>query len=131
MHDDRAKVRVMTWNIHGGGPSRRNRDLHRIVALVRRHSPDLLALQEIDARRGRGLSEPAFEFLKNALGNHSAEARVIAGPDGDYGHAIFSRWAMRDVSSHDLSFGRLEPRAALEASVETPFGDLHVVAAHL
>jgi endonuclease/exonuclease/phosphatase family metal-dependent hydrolase len=121
----------MTWNIHGGGPSRRNRDLHRIVDLVRRHAPDIVALQEIDARRRKGWGEPAFEFLKEGLGAHSAEARVIAGPDGDYGHAVISRWPIRDVVFHDVSFGRHEPRAALEATVETFFGDLHVVAAHL
>ena len=131
MDSPRAHVRVMTWNIHGGGPSRRKRDLHRVVRLVRRHAPDIIALQEIDARRRKGWGEPAFEFLKEALGAHSAEARVIAGPDGDYGHAIISRWPMRDVVFHDVSFGRHEPRAALEATVETPFGELHVVAAHL
>jgi endonuclease/exonuclease/phosphatase family metal-dependent hydrolase len=124
-------VRVMTWNIHGGGPSRHNRDLDRIVGLVRRHAPDIVALQEIDARRKTGLTDPAFEYLKDALGTHAAEARVITAPDGDYGHAIISRWPLQDTFLHDVSLEGREPRAALETTAETPFGPLHIVAAHL
>jgi endonuclease/exonuclease/phosphatase family metal-dependent hydrolase len=126
-----SNVRVMTWNIHGGGPSRRNRDLDRIVGFIRRHAPDIVALQEIDARRKTGLTEPAFEYLKDALGTHAAEARVITAPDGDYGHAVISRWPIRDTVLHDVSLEGREPRAALETTVETPYGPLHVVAAHL
>lgn len=131
MPDGAGNVRVMTWNIHGGGPSRRDRDLHRVVKLVRRHSPDIVALQEIDARKKAGLREPAFEFLKESLGSHAAEARLIVAPDGDYGHAVISRWPLRDVTMHDVSLEGREPRAALEATVETPSGPLHIVAAHL
>ncbi len=43
-----AAVRVMTWNIHGGmGPDGRH-DLERILSLIRRADPDVLALQEIE-----------------------------------------------------------------------------------
>jgi len=126
---DSANVRVMTWNIHGGGPSGRN--LERIVGLILRHAPDIVALQEIDARRKTGLIEPAFEYLKEALGTHAAEARVITAPDGDYGHAIISRWPLRAIVLHDVSLEGREPRAAVETTVETPYGPLHVVATHL
>jgi endonuclease/exonuclease/phosphatase family metal-dependent hydrolase len=56
---------------------------------------------------------------------------VITAPDGDYGHLVLSRWRMRDTRRHDVSHGRREPRAVLETTIETPSGDLHVVAAHL
>jgi len=73
----------------------------------------------------------AFEYLRDALGIHAAEARVIAAPDGDFGHAVISRWPMRSVVRHDVSVARREPRAAIETTVETDRGPLHVVAAHL
>ena len=130
MQEDCANVRVMTWNIDGGGVSRRRRDLEWIVSLVRRHDPDIVALQEIDTR-GPGPQASAFEILRDALGSNTAEARVIAAPDGDYGHAVISRWPMRSTIRHDLSVGRREPRAAIETTVETAVGPLHVVAAHL
>jgi endonuclease/exonuclease/phosphatase family metal-dependent hydrolase len=127
----RANVRVMTWNIHGGGPSANDRDLKRIVALVRSHDPDIVALQEIDARGPRRHDAPAFEFLRNALGEHAAEARLIVAPDGDYGHAVISRWPLRGTVRHDVSVPGREPRAAIESIVETDRGPLHVVAVHL
>ena len=90
---DRSRLRVMTWNIHGGvGPDRRC-DLSRVVALVRRHEPDIVALQEIDSRRLPG-KQDAFLHLADALGGNRSESRLIVAPDGDYGHAVISRWPM-------------------------------------
>jgi endonuclease/exonuclease/phosphatase family metal-dependent hydrolase len=126
-----AVVRVMTWNIHGGGPSRRDRDLERIVSLVRRHDPDIVALQEVDARGLISPGPPAFEFLRDALGSHAAEARIIAAPDGDFGHAVISRWPLGGTVRHDVSVVRREPRAAIETTAQTEHGPLHIIATHL
>jgi endonuclease/exonuclease/phosphatase family metal-dependent hydrolase len=98
---------------------------------VRRHRPDLVALQEIDSRHNAAGETMAFEFLADVLGRHSAEVRLIAAPDGDYGHAVFSRWPMKDRRQHDISLAGREPRAAIECTIETPQGELHVIAAHL
>jgi endonuclease/exonuclease/phosphatase family metal-dependent hydrolase len=124
-------VRVMTWNIHGGAGLGGACDLDRVLTLVQSHDPDLVALQEIDTRRRRGCDPAAFDCLCAALGSHSAEARLITAPDGDYGHALISRWPMTGIVKHDISVGRQEPRAAIEANAATPFGPLHVVAVHL
>lgn len=124
-----CRVRLLTWNLHGGiGPDGRF-DLDRIVALVRRHDPDIVALQEVDAR-GRGTAAP-FAFLAGALGSHAAEARTIAAPDGDYGHVLISRWPLEDVTRHDLTVHRREPRCAIAACIATPYGPLHLTAVHL
>ncbi len=118
----------MTWNIHGGiGPDGRF-DLDGIAALIARHKPDILALQEIDTR-GR-----AVECLAPLQGlgiAHFTEARTIAVPDGHYGHALFSRWPTERVCLHDLSVRRREPRIGIEATVRTPAGLLNVVAVHV
>lgn len=111
-------IRVLTWNVHAGiGPDGRY-DLPRIVALVRRHQPDIIALQELDSR-GRGITSP-FDYLSVALGTHAAEAKTISAPDGDYGHVLISRWPLTDIAIHDLSISRREPRRAIEATVRTP-----------
>jgi endonuclease/exonuclease/phosphatase family metal-dependent hydrolase len=132
MNGRQGFVRIMTWNIHGAvGPDRR-RDLARVVDLVRSHAPDIVALQEVDSRpQGAAKAEPAFEFLAQALGEHAAEARLITAPDGDYGHVVLSRWPLSGTIRHDISLGRREPRAAIETSIDTGLGRLHVVAAHL
>lgn len=121
-------IRVMTWNIHGGRGLDGRRNLDRIVGIVGSQSPDIIALQEVDSRRC-GI-EQAFELLADRLANHSLEARIISAPDGDYGHVVLSRYPCRDVRQHDISVPGREPRAAIEATIATGEGDLHLVAAH-
>jgi len=121
-------IRLMTWNIHGGVGPDRCFDLERIAALITRHRPDIVALQEIDTR-GRGLD--CLAPLHRLHSAHFVEVRTVAAPDGHYGHAVFSRWPTTDIQLHDLSMQRREPRFAIETRVGTPHGDLHLVAVHL
>ena len=123
-------VRLLTWNIRKGVGLDGTYDLDRVVRLVSRHEPDVVALQEVDSRRARDGGSP-FEFLRRALGEHCIEARAITAPDGDYGHTVISRWPLSNPMLHDISVGRREPRRAIETVVETEHGPLHLVAVHL
>ena len=125
-----SSLRLLSWNIHGGiGPDRRY-DLMRVVDLVARHDPDIVALQEVDSR-GRSAESAPLRLLSEALGEHAAEARTISAPDGHYGHVVISRFPLNRICVHDLSFGAREPRCAISAEVETPQGSLRLVTAHL
>ncbi len=130
MNAGRAGIRLLTWNIHGGVAPNWSYDLERVVALVRRHDPDIVALQEVESRRSRS-GEPAFDVLKRALGEHCVEARAVSAADGDYGHVVISRWPMSDTVLHDISITGREPRRAIETTVATEHGPLHMVAVHL
>ena len=82
-----AAIRVMTWNIHGGmGPDGRH-DLERMLALVRRADPDILALQEVDLRRAAGAEHPVAMRESGSLSSrrccgshHLARWRLWPGP---------------------------------------------------
>lgn len=126
-----ARVRIMTWNIHGGVGADGQRDLRRVVAFIRRHAPDIVALQEVGSRKDPSRAADDFQYFADELGSHAAESRLVTAPDGHYGHTVISRWRLSDTQLHDLSYGRREPRAAIETVAHTPFGRLHVVAAHL
>lgn len=130
--DPAATVRLMTWNIHGAVGRNPRFDLDRVVALVTRHKPDIVALQEVDSRRARGahVGNP-FDVLQQALGGHAIGAKTVTTADGDYGQALISRWPVLSVEVHDLSFRRREPRRAICGDVQTPFGPLRIVATHL
>ncbi len=123
-------IRVLSWNIHGGIGPDGICDLARVVALIRRHAPDVVAVQEVDSRRACG-GEPAFAYLKRSLGEHCVEAKAIVAPDGEYGHVVISRWPMADTRLHDISVTGREPRRAIETTIGTEHGPLHLVAAHL
>jgi endonuclease/exonuclease/phosphatase family metal-dependent hydrolase len=124
-----ASVRVMTWNIHGARTMFGRPDLCRVIDRVKEHAPDIVALQEVDARRSGDAR--AFDTLAESLGAHRAEARMVLAPEGDYGHILLARWPISFFARHDISVARREPRAALEAIVATPTGPLRVIAVHL
>jgi len=121
-------VRLATWNIHSGRGIDGTYDLDRTIAILQRHDPDIVALQELDSR---GREAAPLARLTEALGGHAAEARTITAPDGHYGHAVISRWPFTRTRLHDLSESRSEPRAAIETWIETPFGAIHLTAVHL
>lgn len=123
-------IRVLTWNIHACVGADRRYDPPRILALIQKHDPDIVALQEMDTR-GKRLESPLIDIFKQALGEHSAEARTIVAPDGHYGHAIISRFPLRDIRLHDLTISSREDRYAIETNVLHEKGIFHLVSTHL
>jgi endonuclease/exonuclease/phosphatase family metal-dependent hydrolase len=123
-------ARILTWNIHRAIGLDLRCDLERVIALIKPHDPDIVALQEVDSR-GHERTNLPLAALKQVLGSHAAEARTIVAPDGHYGHVLISRWPMHDVNIHELHVSRRETRCAIEATVESPFGYIRVIAAHL
>lgn len=123
-------IRVLTWNIHGGVGRDGRFDLGRIIGLIRGWEPDLVALQEVDSRRNIPGDVPAFAHIAAELGFHAVEAKTILAKDGDYGQMLVSRWKLGRTRLHDISVPGREPRRAIETEIETPFGPVHVLAAH-
>jgi endonuclease/exonuclease/phosphatase family metal-dependent hydrolase len=117
----------MSWNIHAAIGADGRADLARIVALVARHAPDIVALQEIEAR---GRQDDPFATLRAACGGHAAEAATIVARDGRYGHMVVSRWPVRAATVHDISVPGREKRAVIAAEIATPAGPLGVLATH-
>jgi endonuclease/exonuclease/phosphatase family metal-dependent hydrolase len=126
----RRSVRVVTWNLHAcvGGDGRF--DPERVVEIVRGLSPDIIALQEVEARRHLTRGLDVFAFLRERVGGHAAEARTIMTAEGDYGHMLLSRWPLRRVQVHDISVAGREPRGIVEAEALSPFGSIRMIGAH-
>jgi endonuclease/exonuclease/phosphatase family metal-dependent hydrolase len=125
-------IRVMTWNIHGVYGRNPRFALDAVIALIARHDPDVIALQEIDSRRPRaaGLEEP-FRALQSALGGYGVEAKSITAADGAYGQALISRWPIRNPEVHDISYKEREPRRVIRCEVVAPDVSARVIATHL
>ncbi len=130
MTSSAATVRVMTWNIHGGLGADRRFDLTRVVDIIRRHRPDLVALQEVDSRRTIAPASSAFAVLREAVGAHGVEAKSIIAPDGAYGQMVLSRWPLGAVHIHDITHATREPRRAIEVEVKAAAGTFRLIAAH-
>lgn len=125
----------MSWNIHSGLGVDGRYDMGRILALIGRHAPDILAVQEVESRALGNRPSP-FTLLRDHLERdgvpgHAIPAETLRAPDGAYGHMLLSRWPLRDERLHDLSVPGREPRSAIAALVETPAGPLRVISTHL
>jgi len=110
------RFRVMTWNIAAG-----HGDLSKTADIIREANPDIVALQEVDARwekRSHFADQPAE--LARALGMHVRFAPIYQLPgDGpsplrEFGVAILSRHAIVEFRNHLL------PRLSTQAAVTEP-----------
>lgn len=127
----RPAVRLMTWNIHGAVGRNSRFDLARVVTLIQRWSPDIIALQEVDSRRPLPEGVNPFILLQDALGKHGIGAKSISTTDGEYGQMLISCCPILESSVHDISWPEREPRRAIMAEVALPDGRLRLVATHL
>ncbi|MFL6792362.1 MAG: endonuclease/exonuclease/phosphatase family protein [Bradyrhizobium sp.] len=119
----------MTWNVHGTFKLNPSFDLDGVCSVIRKWSPDIAALQEVDSR---GRADDPFQRLVKAVGEHSAEARSIVTEDGDYGQVLLSRWPFAWTPKiTDVSYQEREPRRAISAHIQSPIGDVTIVATHL
>jgi endonuclease/exonuclease/phosphatase family metal-dependent hydrolase len=120
----------MTWNIHSGVGIDRKFALARITETIARINPSIVALQEVDSRRGLPDGRSAFEVLREAVGGYGIEAKSIVTADGDYGQMLIGRWPFGKTIIHDISHGDREPRRAIETELTLPAGTLRIIATH-
>jgi endonuclease/exonuclease/phosphatase family metal-dependent hydrolase len=125
-----GEISVATYNVHRwtGMNGRSRPDPARAGFVISELDADLIALQEV-LRPLRG--EDPLERLADALGLHVTFATTRAHKRGVIGNAILSRWPIAGVSMLDLSFSRLEKRAAVAVQLRDTDGELDVVATHL
>ena len=127
---DAARVRIVSWNIHGSVGTDRRCDPDRILRHVEAMAPDILALQEVDGRTHFGRHPYAFEYFAEALGPHIVEARLVGRPGRAYGHLLWSRWPVLESTLRLLPDARFEQRGLIEAIVATPGGAMRVLSTH-
>lgn len=131
-----ARLRILTWNIHGCIGRDRRHDAERIAARIRHLSPDLAALQEVDTRRrpGRMLpngDENLVDYLRRQIGDHAHPAWALSSADGDYGQILASRFPLEAPEIRDISVPGREPRKVITARIATFARPLRVIATHL
>lgn len=162
-----GRLKVMTWNVKYGGARLRffwecngartlmteaevTGNLDGLAALIRRHDPDLVLLQEVDtwrSKRAAWIDEVDGLLRRTGLGwaAYASQWKADYVPsDGmgsiDSGNAVLSRWPITSATRHALALktdvSALERyfylrRNVLEVHVEVPgVGDVAVVDLH-
>jgi len=127
---DRA-CRLVTWNVHGFVGSDGAWNPQNVAEVLAGLEPDLVALQEVDARPWSGSSRHPLDLLASNLDAKAVGGPTLGEPGNDYGNAVLSRIPIVDVVRHDLSRPGVEPRGAVD--VRALIGDhtVRFVAIHL
>jgi len=125
-------IRVATWNVHACVGLDGRFDPGRSAAVVSELRAQVVALQEVDARRletRRFLDQ--FEFLAERTGLTLIHGAAFHSPDGAYGNALLTSLEVVSVETVDLSVPGREPRGAIDARLDAGGVRLRVIATHL
>ncbi len=120
------KVRVATYNIHGGIGTDGRFDLARTAAVITSLHADVVMLQEVgDHVRRQPTVNQAHELAESCAMSYAVGYTMPTGPWG-YGNVILTRGEIVTVTRFDLSVARKEPRGCLR--VDLRLGELSVTA---
>ncbi|MES3039124.1 MAG: endonuclease/exonuclease/phosphatase family protein [Bdellovibrionota bacterium] len=123
-------IKVVTYNIHGGKGTDRERDYSRIGLFLKNQNVDIALIQEMNVREPSGLSAREILDIKSDHFSEFIPAPTVSHDDGWYGNAILSRYPVTKTTIIDISKIGREPRNILEVFIDTPKGPLHVINTH-
>lgn len=114
-------LRVVSYNIKHGQGNDNVLDLERTAEVLRKLSPDVVGLQEVDdrAKRTNGVDQAAR--MGELLGMQHAFGKFMDFQGGGYGLAVLSRYPIVEREVIRLPDGN-EPRVALAVRVQPPAG---------
>lgn len=133
------QVRVMTYNIHHANPPSKEEageiDLDAIIDVIRKETPDLVALQEVDENTRRSGKVKQAEAIAEKLGMKAFFGRAIDYEGGYYGVALLSRYSIKETTVTPLpedAEPQSENRVLATAKIKLPgdmvirFGSTHL-----
>ncbi len=133
--EDRAIVRLMTYNVHGCSGMDGRVSPRRVAHVIQGQLPDIVALQELDLGRRRSRAEDQAAIIGRELGMHAVFCPTITRGEEHYGHAVLSRWPLDIVRRarlpHDPGSWWQEPRSAMWVRIQIAGETLHVITTHL
>jgi len=129
MLGDRSTLRLLTYNIHGCVGRGGIEDSERVLRVIESADADVVALQEVhdddaaDLNFLRGLERMDYKDV--------IYGETLRKDFGPYGNVLMSRFPITNLERLNLSVAGAEPRGAICATLETPFGRTHITATHL
>lgn len=134
--DEGVIVKTMTYNIWGA----RNGGLHaphleELAAVIKKHDPDLVALQEVDrftTRNGQRIGDIPKELAKlTGMEYFFALAENRVG--GEYGDAVLSKLPIKETKGYNLGVTPELPgeiRAVARVTVEKDGKEFYFISTH-
>lgn len=123
-----ATLRVLCYNIHYGQGMDGRYDVARLAEVIRKHKPDLVALQEIDVGVKRSGREHQIRMLGELTGMASRYGPTQHYQGGLYGNGVLSKLPILDVVIQPLPYTEATeekvtyPRGCIAVTVRGPDG---------
>ena len=122
-------VTVATYNIHSAIGMDGQFSPLRVGEVLQEMRADIIALQEVPL--GGEDWPDVLQALQEMTDYHAVEGPTHCNPKRRFGNAVLSRYPIIATRNIDLSFGRCEPRGALDADIDCHGHPLRVIATHL
>lgn len=128
-----SPLRILTFNIHGGYALNGTRDLSRVHTLLESLGVDIAVFQEMETRPSRGGTATDVNELAGRARPYHMMGPTLKEGRGWYGNLIVSRYPIRRALVHSLEkkWDTIEPRNAVDVTIETPMGKLRILGTHL
>lgn len=123
-----SRLRVATWNMHGGVGLDRRFSPQRIARVIAELDADVIALQEVGSR------DAALDMRAHLESAGRAQATVMPTfrkYGCDFGNAVLTRMPVRSAVCHELGLAGREPRNAVELEFEAGGQVWRLLATHL
>lgn len=127
-----TRIRLLSYNIHGGRSLDGTRDLRRIHEVMERLDVDIGVFQEMETRPTKRASPRDAELLAGKSRPYHLYGKTLTEGGGWYGNFIASRFPVVRGVVHNLeTHADLEPRNAVDAQIDTPLGMVRIIGTHL
>lgn len=125
-------IKVMTYNIHHGEGTDGIYSLSRIARVIRKQSPHLVCLNEVDYKTERTFGDEQVRKIAADLGMDFTFARNLEFQGGWYGNAILSRFPIEFAENKIYKCkDSPERRGVLHTIVKIGDKKVHFYATHL
>lgn len=124
---------VGSYNIHGCVGMDGRYDLGRVAGVIRELGCDTVGLQEVDGRPDPQTASLQLRDLASATGMTpiAVDTHSVAPQRVRKTNALLTSREVRSVHNYDLTFGRLEPRSALDVELLVGARTVRVIVTHL
>lgn len=130
MNQADARLRIISYNIHGGVGTDGIHSYERIGRWLAERGADIALLQEFDTRSQQRDTVADIQALCSNRFQQLLPSPTVTTAHGWYGNAILTRYPVQEVHTIDTSQRGLEPRNIQQATLQTPSGTLQVINTH-
>jgi len=128
-------IKVLTYNVHSCLGMDGKLFPARIARIISRHSPDIVALQEVDKNMERSRNQDQANLIAEQLDMQSIFFPLLQDRGGEYGLAILSRYPSNAMGFKILPKLKMkrpsENRGVMWLRLDTHCGPMHFFNTHL